>query len=258
MEKILAAIPRSRARDRLLLRLLTETGLRVGEALGVHVDDLDLSVDDERISVLGKGGRRCTVLLDDPRLVAELRRYLKPTGYTHGPLFRAEKNSIGGPLRYSTVQEHWARYTAAAGVTATLHQLRHAHATELVNGGVSLPTIRKRLGHRNIQTTLRYAEQSDATADAELRAWRREKGTGPMVTVHGSPLDFIVGGALVILTNHFWGQLYTWVAQALHVGLLGRPLPSELNGPIPRACRASTVVVGVVLMAIGLTLLISS
>jgi integrase len=71
------------------------------------------------------------------------------------------------------VQEHWARYTAAAGVSATLHQLRHSHATELVNGGVSLPTIRKRLGHKNIQTTLRYAEQSDATADAELRAWRR-------------------------------------------------------------------------------------
>jgi integrase len=93
--------------------------------------------------VTGKGGQRRTVLLDEPRLVAELRRYLKATGYTHGPIFRAEKNGVGGPLRYSTVQEHWARYTAAAGVSATLHQLRHSHATELVNGGVSLPTIRK-------------------------------------------------------------------------------------------------------------------
>lgn len=37
-------------------------------------------------------------------------------------------------------------------------------------------TIRKRLGHKNIQTTLRYAEQSDEAADAELRAWRRQKG----------------------------------------------------------------------------------
>jgi hypothetical protein len=32
-----------------------------------------------------------------------------------------------------------------------------------------------RLGHKNVQTTLRYAEQSDATADAEVRAWRRAK-----------------------------------------------------------------------------------
>src|SRR5207245_1187226 len=106
------------------------------------------------------------------------RRDLTATGYPHGPIFRAEKNGVGGPLRYSTVQEHWARYTAAAGVSATLHQLRHSHATELVNGGVSLPTIRKRLGHKNIQTTLRYAEQADAVADAEMRKWRRERKRG--------------------------------------------------------------------------------
>jgi hypothetical protein len=29
--------------------------------------------------------------------------------------------------------------------------------------------------HKNLQTTLRYAQQSDATADAEIRAWRRKK-----------------------------------------------------------------------------------
>src|SRR5450756_687102 len=63
---------------------------------------------------------------------------------------------------------------AAGGVPATLHQLSHFHATELVNGGVSLSTIRKRLGHRNLQTSLRYAEQTDAVAAAELRAWRRD------------------------------------------------------------------------------------
>jgi len=40
-------------------------------------------------------------------------------------------------------------------------------------GGLHLATIRKRLGHANLQTVLRYAEQSDHTADTELRAWRR-------------------------------------------------------------------------------------
>ncbi|WP_456832256.1 tyrosine-type recombinase/integrase [Deinococcus sp. UYEF24] len=51
--------------------------------------------------------------------------------------------------------------------------MRHSHATELVNGGVSLATIRKRLGHQHLRTTLRYAEVSDSTADAEVRHWRR-------------------------------------------------------------------------------------
>jgi len=175
VEAILANIPPARRRDRLLFRLLYETGLRVGEALSLYVEDVDLTTDDEHLHVLGKGGRKRTVLLDDPVVVAQLRAYLKHTRYQHGPLFRAEKNGRGGPLRYQSVQALWMRYCTHAGVTCTLHQLRHTHATELVNAGVSLATIRKRLGHKNVQTTLRYAEQSDATADAELRAWRRQR-----------------------------------------------------------------------------------
>jgi len=76
------------------------------------------------------------------------------------------------------VHELWQKYAAAAGVTAAIHQLRHSHATELVNDGVSLQTIRKRLGHRNLQTTLRYAEQSDITADNDLRARQRRRAAG--------------------------------------------------------------------------------
>jgi integrase/recombinase XerD len=173
IERILKAIPAEHLRDRLFFRLLAETGLRVSEGLSLYVEDLDLSLDNEHLTVVGKGDKRRTVLLDDPRLVQQLRAYLKRLGYKHGPLFRAEKNGRGGPLRYQSMQERWDHYCSQAGVACTLHQLRHSHATELINGGVSLPTIRKRLGHKNLQTTLRYAEQADATADAEVRAWRR-------------------------------------------------------------------------------------
>lgn len=177
VEKILTAIPDKQPRDRLLFRLMFETGLRVSEALRLYVADLDLTLDDEHMTVQGKGGKQRTVLLDSPKLVTQLRRYLKSTGYKHGPLFRSQKNGRGGSLSYQAVQQRWQHYCEQAGVACTLHQLRHSHATELVNDGVSLATIRKRLGHKNIQTTLHYAEQSDETADAELRAWRRQKGT---------------------------------------------------------------------------------
>jgi site-specific recombinase XerD len=175
VEKILAIIPAKQSRDQLFFRLIFETGLRVGEALQLYVEDLDMTLDDEHLYVQGKGGQRRTILLDDSRLVAQLRRYLKQTGYNHGPLFRAQKNNRGGPLRYQSVQYRWQKYCEAVGIDCTLHQLRHTHATEMVNEGVSLATIRKRLGHKNIQTTLRYAEKSDESADAELRAWRRRK-----------------------------------------------------------------------------------
>ncbi|MEU1813387.1 tyrosine-type recombinase/integrase [Micromonospora aurantiaca (nom. illeg.)] len=175
VEKVLAAIPKRNLRDRVLFTLIARTGVRAGEALGVHVEDLTLTADDEHVTVHGKGGRSRTILLDDSILVALLRRYLRATGYTHGPLFRASKNHIGGPLRYASAQELWAKYNRLAGEDIELHQLRHTHATELVNGGVSLQTIRKRLGHRKIQTSLRYAEHSDRAADDELRRWRRRR-----------------------------------------------------------------------------------
>lgn len=175
IEGVLAAIPKDRLRDKVLFRLIFETGLRAGEALSLHVEDLDLAKDDERLSVLGKGQKRRTLLLDDPRLVTLLRKYLKETGYQHGPLFRAAKNGTGGSISYQAAQGLWQGYCEQAGLqqTITLHQLRHTHATELVNNGISLSTIKKRLGHANLQTTLRYAEQSDATGDKELREFRR-------------------------------------------------------------------------------------
>ena len=118
VEAILKVIPAAQRRDRLLFRLIFETGLRVSEALGVHLEDLDLATDDEHLSLLGKGGQRRTVLLDDAHLVRQLRVYLKQTGYRHGPLFRAAKNGRGGPLRYQSVQERWARYCAGPGCLA--------------------------------------------------------------------------------------------------------------------------------------------
>ncbi|GAA5512409.1 tyrosine recombinase XerD [Deinococcus carri] len=175
VEQILVTIPTQQPRDRLLFRLLFEMGLRIGEVLGLHIEDLDLTKGDEHLTVLGKGGRKRTILLDDPKLVAALRQYLRGLPYTHGHLFQARKNGKGGAMCYASVQERWQGYARQAGVACTLHQLRHSHATELVNGGVSLGTIRKRLGHRHIQTTLRYAEVSDGAADAEVRAWRRKQ-----------------------------------------------------------------------------------
>ena len=93
VDAVSRAIPRHKDRDRLLFTLLSTTGMRIGEALAIDVDDLDLTHDDEHVTVLAKGGRRRTILLDDPILVSLLRRYLKARGYRHGPLFRAEKTT---------------------------------------------------------------------------------------------------------------------------------------------------------------------
>ena len=95
----------------------------------------------------------------------------------HGPLFRAEK-----PRRWPAAV--CLRPTAVGQIpnesAGQRHNppTQHVYATELVNAGVSLETIHRRLGHANAQTVQRYAEQTDVTADAEIRSWRRAAITG--------------------------------------------------------------------------------
>lgn len=62
-EAILGTIPTTATRDRALFTLLYETGMRVGEALSIQRNDVDLTPDNEKVRVLGKGQRERTVLL---------------------------------------------------------------------------------------------------------------------------------------------------------------------------------------------------
>jgi integrase/recombinase XerD len=150
-------------------------GARASEVCGLYVEDLDLRLDDEHVRIHGKGGSVRTVLLDDRGYVALLKLYLARSGYTAGPLFRASINGAGGPLSYDAAHHRWQTYCATSGVEIDIHQLRHAHATELINAGVSLEAVRRRLGHASTETTQLYALLDDKVADAEIRAARRRR-----------------------------------------------------------------------------------
>ena len=175
---VLKSIPPSATRDRALFTLLYETGMRVSEALGVQYADLELTPDDEKVRVLGKGQRERTVLLTAaPESSRLLRRHLKLSRIRSGSVFRGDPRYGGSalPWGYTTARRAWQRYCAVAGVTATLHQLHHSRATQLVQAGVPLGTVRKVLGHRNIQSTLLYVEVDPATVKRDLLAYQRQR-----------------------------------------------------------------------------------
>ncbi len=177
--KILQAVPASNLRDRTLFTLLYETGIRVGEALSLLATDVDLSTDDEKIRVFGKGQRERTVMLTAaPESIRLLRRHLKQSRITSGSVFRGDPRYGGSPLplEYSVVHYAWQKYCKAAGVKATIHQLRHSRASQLLQAGVPVTTVRKQLGHRNIQSTLLYAEVDQATIKQDLQRYQRRKG----------------------------------------------------------------------------------
>ncbi|WP_431914912.1 tyrosine-type recombinase/integrase [Nonomuraea jabiensis] len=164
--------PLDRLRDRVLFETAYVCGARASEFCGLYVEDLDRRLDDEHVRICGKGGSVRTVLLDDRGYVALLKLYLARAGYTAGPLFRASINGRGGPLSYDAAHHRWQSYCTTAGVEIDIHQLRHAHATELINAGVSIEAVRRRLGHASAETTQLYALLDDKVADAEIRAAR--------------------------------------------------------------------------------------
>lgn len=169
VQKILSVI--SRDRDRVLFTLISETGLRISEALSIQVEDLRL--DAQELRVKGKGQKERTVHLIKTQSLRLLRWFLRKYGIKDGLLFRPDlakqrQGATGKPLDYSVVCRAWGKYCALAGIDATIHQLRHTYATSLINKGARVEVVSKLLGHSNLQTTQRYAKVSDATVKRAL------------------------------------------------------------------------------------------
>jgi site-specific recombinase XerD len=150
-------------RDRLLIDLLFGTGLRLAEALGLKVGDVDLEAG--RMRVIGKGGGEALVGLS-PTLRREFRHFLRQRGVAleaHGLggscwLFPSEE---GGRLTSRAVQKAFLRYGRAAGiqgVRCSPHTLRHTYAVFLWRQCHDLETVRRALRHSDVRTTQRYLE----------------------------------------------------------------------------------------------------
>ncbi len=154
-----------RLRDRVLFETAYVCAARASEVCGLYVEDLDLRLDDEHVRIHGKSGTVRTVPLDDRGYVALLRLYLARSGYTAGPLFRASINGSGGPLSYDAAHHRWEGHCSAAG--SAIHQLRHAHASELKVRGVhrGRPSAPRSRQHRDHPTGRAAGRQSSRRRD---------------------------------------------------------------------------------------------
>lgn len=148
-------------RDSAMLRLIYATGMRVTEL--VTLDVTELSIDDARVRVVGRGGRPRELPLDELTL-RDLRRYLekaRPYLVRHDPKQTALfLNHRGARL---TRQGFWLIMKAlvkACGlpVVVTPHTLRHSFATHRLKEGLALEQLRQLLGHASISTTQIYVQ----------------------------------------------------------------------------------------------------
>ncbi len=155
-------------RDRALLLVATQTGLRNAELRSLLCRDVDLGTG-AHVQCTGKGRKtRCTPLRRD--LVAVLKSWLAERGgAAEDPVF---PSSRGGPMSADALQQLVSRHAATASAhcpslaarSITPHTLRHTTAMTLLRHGVDQTVIALWLGHESAETTQIYLH-----ADMQLK-----------------------------------------------------------------------------------------
>jgi integrase len=167
------------------MRLMAATGLRRGEACGLHWDDVDFEagvvlvrhnvvpVGEEVVIQTPKtrrSRRRVTIGRDSVQLLRdrlarerEHRVSLGAGWHDHGLVFPALD---GSPQNPTTVSSRFKALVRAAGLPpVTLHALRHAHGTLCLEQGMPIHVVPQRLGHDPAMLLRVYAHAGDGSQD---------------------------------------------------------------------------------------------
>jgi integrase len=170
-------------RDRAIVLLMLQGGLRPGEVLGLHLEDIAYGRrrvvvrhrDDHPKGARSKSRYERVVDLHEPETLAALSAYAmdeRPAGGDSPLVFL-----IGGrgkrrleALSYDGLVKMFTRATTRAGIRTpwvTPHACRHTHATAMWEGGMRELTLQKRLGHASPESTRIYTRVSDPAVVAD-------------------------------------------------------------------------------------------
>ena len=142
------------ARDLALVDMLATTGMRVGELVGLNIDDVNLQ--ERECIVTGKGNKQRPVYFD-ARAKLHLQTYLQTRTDDSPALFvsldaTATRLSIGG------VETRLRQLGKSCGIHRVHpHKFRRTLATHAIDKGMPIEQVQKLLGHARIDTTMHYA-----------------------------------------------------------------------------------------------------
>ncbi len=135
-------------RNRALVALLLDTGMRLSEAEGICLVDLDL--ENQLVKVRGKGSKERIVFFQTGA-TGYLRAWLTVRGEEAGELFWLKPRGI---------QMLFTRIRRETGLPIHTHLLRHQAATFLVRANTDLHTVKRILGHQQLVTVEKYLSLS--------------------------------------------------------------------------------------------------
>lgn len=172
-------------RDKAMVLLMLQGGLRPGEVLGLRLDDIAYGRrrvvvrhrDDHPKGARSKSRFERVVDLHEPEALAAVSAYVmgeRPDD-TQCPLVflvGGGGRRRGEPLGYDGLARMFSRACTRAGIRqpwVTPHALRHTHATRMWEGGMRELTLQKRLGHASPESTRIYTRVSDPAVVADYR-----------------------------------------------------------------------------------------
>jgi integrase/recombinase XerD len=198
---------------RCIVLLMREGGLRVGEILGLMIQDIEFyrnGIWIRRRSGLENGALAKSMhegeerFIDlSPELMALIDHLLLQHTFDTDHLFVVLKknakdkhgeSTYGRPLDREALKDFFRHYSQKSGLKLHAHMLRHSHATELIRAGWDASYVQKRLGHAQIQTTINtYVHLNDEDLSQKWQAYQKEKqqrgkGTPGKTAVH-SPVN---------------------------------------------------------------------
>jgi site-specific recombinase XerD len=153
--KALLEAPR-RMRDRLIIKLLYETGMRVGELTALTIGDVDLEAGEITIQEAKRHEEGRKVPLVNSWTKSMLHDYIGTRKMRKDPLFVSNKR---GPLSRRQVERLIGNYGQRVGLDKDKrhpHVLRHTHAVYALKSGIDLRTLQQNLGHSSIEVTAIY------------------------------------------------------------------------------------------------------
>jgi integrase len=141
-------------RDRALFTTMLRSGIRVGSAVALDVDDLDLDAGTLRLRTMKNGDTDVVFLAPD--VVTLLRDHVG----TRGPLFPGVN---GARLGTRQVARRFSEWAARAGIRhLNPHALRHAFGQRLYDQTGDLLVVARAMTHRSLSSTSVYARPSEA------------------------------------------------------------------------------------------------
>jgi integrase/recombinase XerC len=150
-------------RNRAIFETIYSCGLRVSEAAGLDVEDVDAS--GRLVRVRGKGNKERVVPIGRVSLDAidryrmQLERQTAVAAGETGPLFL---NKDGGRLTPRSMARILEQVSARCGIPMPVspHALRHSFATHMLDAGADLKVVQEMLGHKSLSTTQQYTHVS--------------------------------------------------------------------------------------------------